>query len=258
MLRLLNIVAICALIGSAVYAYSIKYQTAYRAEQIAKTKIEIKQERDAIAVLRAEWAYMTRPERIQKLADKYLDLKPLSLAQIAAATSLPQKSRNDSIGDKLGEIGLSLPATPAAAPATPTTPKSDTPKAKAATPKVVATTKAPSASQQSPSREQKKRRRSQDAGHDRNLSSTNRQGPVEIWRGMIRRAPSRRALTRARRACASSRCFFLAIYGVICGRLVYLGLKPEPATIRVAPPPKRWRRRVPTCSTAMARSWRPT
>ncbi|WP_442754406.1 cell division protein FtsL [Methylocystis sp. JAN1] len=157
MLRLLNIVAICALIGSAVYAYSIKYQTAYRAEQIAKTRIEIKQERDAIAVLRAEWAYMTRPERLQPLADKYLpDLRPLQVTQIVAATSLPQKTHSDFIGAKLSEIGLSLPATPAAAPATPTTPKSDTPKAKAATPKVAATTKAPSASQQSPSREQKK------------------------------------------------------------------------------------------------------
>jgi hypothetical protein len=157
MLRLLNIVAVVALIGSAVYAYSIKYQTAYRAEQIAKTKIEIKQERDAIAVLRADWAYMTRPERLQPLADKYLpDLKPLQVTQIASAASLPQKTHGDSIGAKLSEIGLGLSATPAASPATPTTPKSDTPKAKAATPKVAATTKAPGASQQSASREQKK------------------------------------------------------------------------------------------------------
>lgn len=156
MLRLLNIVAILALVGSAVYAYSIKYQTAYRYEQIAKTKIEIKQERDAIAVLRAEWAYMTRPERLQPLADKYLpDLKPLQVTQLVPATALPQKARSDSIGAKLTEIGLSLPATPAAAPATPTTPKADAPKTRTATPKVV-TTKAPSASQQSPSREQKK------------------------------------------------------------------------------------------------------
>jgi len=155
MLRLLNIVAILALIGSAVYAYSIKYQTAYRAEQIAKTKIEIKQERDAIAVLRADWAYMTRPERLQPLADKYLpDLKPLQVTQLVSATALPQKSRNDSIGDKLSEIGLGMSATPAAAAATPTTPKSET-KARAATPKVAASTKAP-ASQPSPSREPKK------------------------------------------------------------------------------------------------------
>jgi hypothetical protein len=72
MLRLFNILAIVLLIASAVYAYTIKYQTAYRYEQIAKTKIEIKAERDALAVLRAEWAYMTRPERLQQLADQYL------------------------------------------------------------------------------------------------------------------------------------------------------------------------------------------
>lgn len=173
MLRLLNIVAILALIGSAVYAYSIKYQTAYRAEQIAKTKIEIKQERDAIAVLRADWAYMTRPERLQPLADKYLpDLKPLRVTQMVPAAALPQKSRNDSIGDKLSEIGLSMPATPSTGSAAPTTPKSqapkseaskseapkfEAPKARAAAPKVATTsTKPASASAPGASREQKK------------------------------------------------------------------------------------------------------
>jgi hypothetical protein len=145
MLRLLNIVAILALVGSAVYAYSIKYQTSYRAEQIAKTKIEIKAERDAIAVLRADWAYMTRPERLQPLADKYLpDLRPLQVTQLVPAQSLPQKSRTDTIGAKLGEIGLSLPATPPAAPSAPTTPKSSPSKAKSATPKPATTAKAAS------------------------------------------------------------------------------------------------------------------
>ncbi|MCC3246526.1 hypothetical protein LG047_14585 [Methylocystis sp. WRRC1] len=133
MLRLLNIVAILSLVGSAVYAYSIKYQTSYRAEQIAKTKIEIKAERDAIAVLRAEWSYMTRPERLQPLADKYLaDLKPLQVTQLVAAQSLPEKAaRVDAIGSKLDSLGLSAAATPIAAPQAPTT----TPKAAPATPK---------------------------------------------------------------------------------------------------------------------------
>jgi len=146
MLRLLNILAVAALISSAVYAYSIKYQMAYRLEQITKTKLEIKAERDAIAVLRAEWAYMTRPERLQPLADKYLpDLKPLQVSQIVPATAVPQKTHGDSIGAKLGEIGLGAPATPSAAPTAPTaTPKSHTARPKTATPKVVATAKPPS------------------------------------------------------------------------------------------------------------------
>lgn len=126
MLRILNIVAILALVGSAVYAYSIKYETSYRTEQIAKTKIEIKQERDAIAVLRAEWAFMTRPERLQQLSDKHIaNLKPLEVSQFVAAKSLPDKAHEDSIGKKLDMLGLSAAATPIAAPTAPTTtPKS--------------------------------------------------------------------------------------------------------------------------------------
>ncbi|MGD9656360.1 MAG: hypothetical protein AB7U61_01760 [Methylocystis sp.] len=126
MLRFLNIIAILALVGSAVYAYSIKYQTSYRAEQITKTKIEIRQERDAIAVLRAEWAYMTRPERIQKLADAYLPgMKQVDATQIVSAQSLPERSaRVDSIGQKLDSLGLSMPATPpVSGGASTTTPK---------------------------------------------------------------------------------------------------------------------------------------
>jgi len=151
MLRLLNIVAILALIGSAVYAYSIKYQTSYRAEQIAKTKIEIKAERDAIAVLRADWAFMTRPERLQPLADKYLpELKPVQVTQLVAPQSLPAKARGDSIGAKLNEIGLSESATPAASTTPTTTPRSETPRAKSATPKTTAAAKptSPAASQE--------------------------------------------------------------------------------------------------------------
>jgi cell division protein FtsL len=138
MLRFLNIVAFVALLGSAVYAYTIKYQTSYRAEQIVKTKLEIKAERDAIAVLRAEWAYMTRPERLQQLADKYLpDLKQLQVAQLATAQSVPDKAaRTDSIGQTLDALGLDPAATP-----------SDTTQPPATTPRTTASATATSAAE---------------------------------------------------------------------------------------------------------------
>jgi cell division protein FtsL len=114
MIRLLNVLAILALIGSAVYAYTIKYETIYRAEQIAKMKHEIQAERDKIGVLRAEWAHLARPERVQELATKYLDLQQLSLTQVVPAAAIPEKSaRVDTIGRKLESLGLSEPtATP--------------------------------------------------------------------------------------------------------------------------------------------------
>jgi cell division protein FtsL len=125
MLRFLNIVAILALVGSAIYAYSIKYQTSYRAEQIAKTKLEIKAEHDAIAVLRAEWSFMTRPERVQQLADRYLDLQPLTADNIVTARALPERAPHvDAIAAKIDMLGLGVASTPAADPgAAPTTPK---------------------------------------------------------------------------------------------------------------------------------------
>ena len=125
MLRFLNIAAILALVGSAIYAYSIKYQTSYRAEQIVKTKLEIKAEHDAIAVLRAEWSFMTRPERVQQLADRYLDLQPLAVDKIVTARALPERAPHvDAIAAKIDMLGLGVASTPAADPgAAPTTPK---------------------------------------------------------------------------------------------------------------------------------------
>ena len=121
MVRFLNLLAVLALIGSAIYAYTIKYETIFHAERIVKLKHEIKAEEDQIATLRAEWSHLTRPERIQALADKFLDLQPVSLRQIVSADALPARTaKTDGIGDKLEAMGLAEPAnTPgdAAAPA---------------------------------------------------------------------------------------------------------------------------------------------
>jgi cell division protein FtsL len=110
MIRFLNILAIAALVGSAVYAYTIKYETIYRAEQINKMTHDNQANRDAIGVLRAEWSHLARPERIQELATKYLDLQPLSLNQIVSVGTLPDKAaRVDTIGRKLETLGLGEP-----------------------------------------------------------------------------------------------------------------------------------------------------
>ena len=110
MMRLLNTLAIAALIGSAIYAYTIKYETIFHAETIVKLQHEIKLEQDQIGTLRAEWAHLTRPERIQALADKFLDLQPVALNQIVRAEVLPGKApRVDAIGRKLEALGLAEP-----------------------------------------------------------------------------------------------------------------------------------------------------
>jgi cell division protein FtsL len=114
MWRLLHVLAIGALVASAVYVYSVKYQTIYASEQIVKTRHLIAKERDAINVLHAEYAFLTRPDRLQALADKQLDMQALALHQIVRADDLPEPvAKVDSIGRKLESLGFSgLTATP--------------------------------------------------------------------------------------------------------------------------------------------------
>jgi cell division protein FtsL len=116
MWRLLHVIAIGALVASAVYVYSVKYQTIYASEQIVKTRHLLDKERDAINILRAEYAFLTRPDRLQALADKQLEMQPLSLHQIVKAADLPEPAaRIDSIARKLESLGLPGPtATPTA------------------------------------------------------------------------------------------------------------------------------------------------
>ena len=73
-MRLLNILVIGALIVAASYVYKIKFDSTLQAERVAKVRSELRNERNAIAVLRAEWARLDSPSRIQGLADRHLTL----------------------------------------------------------------------------------------------------------------------------------------------------------------------------------------
>lgn len=116
MIRFLHIMAIAALVASAVYAYSIKYDTIFLAEQVAKLKGRIQKEKDAVAVLSAEWQRLNRPERMEVLAQRHLDLQTLAVNQIVRFSDLPvRQARVDAIGRKLEDLGLAEPtATPSA------------------------------------------------------------------------------------------------------------------------------------------------
>ncbi|WP_131115725.1 cell division protein FtsL [Lichenihabitans psoromatis] len=110
MWRFVNILAVTILVASAGYAYSIKYETILFAEQIIKAKHQIADQQDAIARLHAEWALLTRPERLQALAEQHTNLRMLSLDQIVQLSELPDRPpKVDTIGRKLDSLGLAEP-----------------------------------------------------------------------------------------------------------------------------------------------------
>jgi cell division protein FtsL len=106
-MRLLNIGVIAGLVLAAAYVYDIKYQSTLRAERVAKLRHDIRRERDSIASLRAEWARLGNPRRIQTLAQRHLELKPFQTSQIDSFDNLPlrppQIVQPDS-GDPIGAM----------------------------------------------------------------------------------------------------------------------------------------------------------
>ena len=114
MIRFIHMTVIGSLIASAGYAYSVKYDALYQAEQVAKLKSKVQKEREAVAVLKAEWHLLNRPDRLQAAADRHLDLQPLNVQQLARLSDLPNRpQRGDEIARKLESLGLMQPtATP--------------------------------------------------------------------------------------------------------------------------------------------------
>ncbi len=108
MIRLLNLLAVLGLIGSAIYAYSIKYDTLYQAAQVSKASSQLHKERQAIAVLRAEWQLLTRPDRLQAAVDRHLALEPIGTVHLGRLADLPARPDR---GDEIGRL-LAATATP--------------------------------------------------------------------------------------------------------------------------------------------------
>lgn len=128
MIRLLHVAAIAVLLSSAGYAYTIKYEALYHAEQLAKLKNRAQRERDNIAVLKAEWQLLNRPERLQAVVDRHIDLPPLQIHQLARLSDIPEKSaKTDEIGKKLELLGLMQPTETPKKPSDPRTTGSTTP-----------------------------------------------------------------------------------------------------------------------------------
>lgn len=71
-MRLSSMMWVVAMVCAASLLYSVKYRVQSMDEQIASIRAQIAEERAAIHVLNAEWAYLSRPERIRRLAEKHL------------------------------------------------------------------------------------------------------------------------------------------------------------------------------------------
>lgn len=83
---LVNMVCVAVL---AIGLYLVKYSVQDVQRNVSQLKAELATEKESLHLLNAEWAYLNRPDRLRKLADRHLELTPLDSRQINNVSALP-------------------------------------------------------------------------------------------------------------------------------------------------------------------------
>ena len=76
------------LLGISVFGlFQIKFKVQNLNRELAEIKQQLEHEKSSIHILKAEWAYLNQPERLNRLSKKFLDLKELRSEQIMLASN---------------------------------------------------------------------------------------------------------------------------------------------------------------------------
>jgi hypothetical protein len=69
--------------------FRVKYEVQAREEQLVELNRAFERNREAIHILRAEWAYLTRPDRLAELNRRHLGFVSMTGQQIGRIEDVP-------------------------------------------------------------------------------------------------------------------------------------------------------------------------
>jgi len=81
--RSTSIFFLLALLGGFLL-FKVKYEVVEIEQKLAQAQLQILREKETLHILKAEWSHLNEPQRLQKLAQKYLEIVPMRTDQIAA------------------------------------------------------------------------------------------------------------------------------------------------------------------------------
>lgn len=99
MSRLINIVLFLFVLLGAFWLYQVKHEAKEEESRIVKLEQQIEDEKEALLLLKAEWSYLNRPERVQQLSERFADQLGLSEVQpyqIGTVADLPERVQEPS------------------------------------------------------------------------------------------------------------------------------------------------------------------
>ena len=95
MLRLGTLFWIALAIAAGYATIQFKYDVQALERELTQLDAKILRHQEAIHVLKAEWAFLNEPARLERLSRSYLDLSPLRGSQIVDLASLPGRGTGE-------------------------------------------------------------------------------------------------------------------------------------------------------------------
>ncbi|MGG6893906.1 cell division protein FtsL [Rhizobium sp. BR 315] len=92
MLKTFDIVLIGVMTAMASVTYTIKHRAELKLEEVRRLEADIKLEKDTIELLKADWALVSQPNRLERLVNNYskeLQLQPTLSTSIVQPSELP-------------------------------------------------------------------------------------------------------------------------------------------------------------------------
>jgi hypothetical protein len=92
MLKTFDVVLICIMTAMAAVTYTIKHRAELKLEEVHRLESEIKLEKDTIELLKADWALVVQPNRLERLVNNYneaLQLQPTLSTALVQPNELP-------------------------------------------------------------------------------------------------------------------------------------------------------------------------
>lgn len=105
MMRWINLAFLGLVVATATWTYQVKHQTEAKLDEIREIEKKIALERETIELLKADWAYLSHPSRLETLVKRYdteLGLQVPDSNQIIQVDELPDQPvfiPGDNIGD---------------------------------------------------------------------------------------------------------------------------------------------------------------
>ena len=106
----LILVSALILVGLGTTLYQVKTSIDERQDLLSSLELSIANTKRDIAVLEAEWAYISRPDRVMKLSNGLLEMAPIGQDRILPLDAIPMRiDFNTVIDTKIGKASWEKP-----------------------------------------------------------------------------------------------------------------------------------------------------